>query len=42
MIKILYVEAQGDYLKFVINGASYTTLGILQSMEELYQLLGIK
>ncbi|MDY0989740.1 LytTR family DNA-binding domain-containing protein [Flavobacterium sp. CFBP9031] len=33
--EILYVEAQGDYLKFVINGASYTTLGTLKSMEEV-------
>ena len=36
--EILYVEAQGDYLKFVINGASYTTLGTLKSMEEVLKL----
>ena len=36
--EILYVEAQGDYLKFVINGASYTTLGTLKSMEEVLRL----
>ncbi len=36
--EILYVEAQGDYLKFVINGTSYTTLGTLKSMEEVLKL----
>jgi DNA-binding LytR/AlgR family response regulator len=36
--EILYVEAQGDYLKFVINGGSYTTLGTLKSMEEVLKL----
>ncbi|MBB4802769.1 DNA-binding LytR/AlgR family response regulator [Flavobacterium nitrogenifigens] len=36
--EILYVEAQGDYLKFVINGATYTTLGTLKSMEEVLKL----
>lgn len=36
--EILYVEAQGDYLKFVINGASYTSLGTLKSMEEVLKL----
>lgn len=36
--EILYVEAQGDYLKFVINGVSYTTLGTLKAMEEVLKL----
>ncbi|SFD45807.1 LytR/AlgR family response regulator transcription factor [Flavobacterium phragmitis] len=36
--EILYVEAQGDYLKFVINGGSYTTLGTLKAMEEVLKL----
>ena len=36
--EILYVEAQDDYLKFVINGGSYTTLGTLKSMEEVLKL----
>ncbi|PBJ16038.1 LytTR family DNA-binding domain-containing protein [Flavobacterium sp. ACN6] len=36
--EILYVEAQGDYLKFVINGASYTILGTLKAMEEVLKL----
>ncbi|KRD57983.1 LytTR family transcriptional regulator [Flavobacterium sp. Root935] len=36
--EILYVEAQGDYLKFVINGASYITLGTLKAMEDVLKL----
>ena len=36
--EILYVEAQDDYLKFVINGGSYTTLGTLKAMEEVLKL----
>lgn len=36
--EILYVEAQGDYLKFVINGGSYATLGTLKAMEEVLKL----
>ncbi|WP_289658838.1 LytR/AlgR family response regulator transcription factor [Flavobacterium panacagri] len=36
--EILYVEAQDDYLKFVINGGSYMTLGTLKAMEEVLKL----
>lgn len=33
--EILYVEAQGDYLKIVIDSATYTTQATLKSMEEI-------
>jgi len=36
--EILYVEAQGDYLKIVINNESYTTLATLKSMDEVLTL----
>lgn len=36
--EILYVEAQGDYLKIVINNESYTTLATLKSMDEFLTL----
>lgn len=36
--EILYVEAQGDYLKIVINNESFTTLATLKSMDEVLTL----
>lgn len=36
--EILYVEAQGDYLKIVIPSAEYTTQATLKSMEETMAL----
>lgn len=33
--EILYIEAQGDYLKIVIQKESYTTLATLKSMDEV-------
>jgi len=36
--EILYVEAQGDYLKIVINNETYTTLATLKSMDEVLTL----
>lgn len=36
--EILYVEAQGDYLKIVINNENYTTLATLKSMDEVLTL----
>lgn len=36
--EILYVEAQGDYLKIVINNEAYTTLATLKSMDEVLTL----
>lgn len=36
--EILYVEAQGDYLKIVIQNETYTTLATLKSMDEVLTL----
>ncbi|KIC61228.1 LytR/AlgR family response regulator transcription factor [Chryseobacterium taiwanense] len=36
--EILYIEAQGDYLKIVINNEAYTTLATLKSMDEVLTL----
>ncbi|ALL07624.1 LytTR family transcriptional regulator [Pedobacter sp. PACM 27299] len=36
--EILYVEAQGDYLKIVISSAIYSTQATLKSMEEILSL----
>ena len=36
--EILYVEAQGDYLKVVTQTRTYTTLATLKSMEEVLLL----
>lgn len=36
--EILYVEAQGDYLKFVLTNDSYTTYNTLKSMEDVLKL----
>ncbi|RAI97702.1 LytTR family two component transcriptional regulator [Chitinophaga skermanii] len=36
--EILYVEAQGDYLKIVIANETFTTLGTLKSMDEVLTL----
>ncbi len=36
--EILYVEAQGDYLKVVTQTGTYTTLATLKSMEEVLLL----
>ena len=36
--EILYVEAQGDYLKIVIQNENYTTLATLKSMDEVLTL----
>lgn len=36
--EILYVEAQGDYLKIVIQNQTYTTLATLKSMDEVLTL----
>lgn len=33
--EILYIEAQDDYLKFVIKDGVYTTLGTLKAIEEV-------
>ncbi|MCL1672484.1 LytR/AlgR family response regulator transcription factor [Elizabethkingia ursingii] len=38
--EILYVEAQGDYLKIVIDSETYTTQATLKSMEEILTLPG--
>lgn len=36
--EILYAEAQGDYLKIVIQNETYTTLATLKSMDEVLTL----
>lgn len=36
--EILYIEAQGDYLKIVIQNETYTTLATLKSMDEVLTL----
>lgn len=36
--EILYVEAQGDYLKIVVQNETYTTLATLKSMDEVLTL----
>ncbi|MBV6880840.1 LytTR family DNA-binding domain-containing protein [Epilithonimonas ginsengisoli] len=36
--EILYVEAQGDYLKIVIQNGTYNTLATLKSMDEVLTL----
>lgn len=36
--EILYLEAQGDYLKIVIDNETYTTLATLKSMDEVLTL----
>ncbi|MNK64471.1 Transcriptional regulatory protein YpdB [compost metagenome] len=36
--EILYVEAQGDYLKIVIQNETYNTLATLKSMDEVLTL----
>lgn len=36
--EILYVEAQGDYLKIVIQNETYTTLATLKSMDDVLTL----
>lgn len=36
--KILYVEAQGDYLEIVIQNETYNTLATLKSMDEILTL----
>lgn len=36
--EILYVEAQGDYLKFVLTNDAYTTYTTLKSMEDVLKL----